>query len=442
MKSNKEASKSLEDLREESEEYVKSLNATARSQVQGTQSAQAQLTSLRLLYERTQDVTLSEEDRLKAVKELQTVYPQSFGNINQEIILNGQAKKSYDELATSILATAKARAAEDTLVDNEKQLIALNRERAQVLEDIAKQEAAAAAATERFRQSPGSITPQFRTADQEIALRSEERALNLKERQAELEERIEGLKKDNSGLTEQIRENQQQITVEAGKTADEFKKIVDHAGELNFKELDVIQDSFRLDEGKLEKDFANLIKTVQEKVTASDDAFVNVPVKLDFTPETLGADAQAQNDAIVEQWKERMKTIEQFGGQLQNTLAGAFEQSMLTGDDFFKSFAEGFKKMLAQMAAQLAASAVLKFLGFVIGGPAGGALAAGGSGSILGSLFGGSNMRIGQTPAIGSPTGGSSTAGYRVDVNVHGVLRGNDIHVANQRNNRDFDRYY
>lgn len=447
LKSNKEAEKSLEELREESEEYVKNLNAIQRAQVVGAQSAQAQLTSLRLLYERTQDVTLSEEERLKAISELQRVYPQAFGNINQEIILNGQAKKSYDDLATSILATAKARAAEDTLVDQEKQLIALNKERDKVLQDINKQEAEA----ERYRtaKNPVQTNPEFKSANEYFSDAALDQADALYPRYAELNKMVNELEASNRKLADGIRQSQSEIVIDLGKTGDEFddlnddiQSIVDHAGDLNFKELANIQESFGLDEGKLEKDFANLIKTVQEKVAASDDAFVNVPVKLDFTPETLGADAQAQNDAIVEQWKERMKTIEQFGGQLQNTLAGAFEQSMLTGDDFFKSFADGFKKMLAQMAAQLAASAVIKFLGFIVGGPAGGALAAGGGGSMLGSLFGGAAMRIGQTPAIGSPTGGSSTAGYRVDVNVHGVLRGNDIHVAQQRNNRDFDRYY
>src|SRR5690606_38659992 len=253
---------------------------------------------------------------------------------------------------------------------------------------------------------------------------------------------INKLNQENLSLQERTNQALENGGNLVNNIANSLGKVVDHAGDLNFKELADINNFIALDEKQLEKDFAELIKNTQQKIDSSDTSFVNVPVKLDFTPETLSADAQEQNDAIVEQWKERMKTIEQFGGQLQNTLAGAFEQSMLSGEDFFKSFAEGFKRMLAQMAAQLAASAVIKFLGFVIGGPAGGALMAGGGGSILGSLFGGAAMRIGQTPAIGSPTGGSSSAGYRVDVNVHGVLRGNDIHVAQQRNNREFGRYY
>src|SRR5690606_33813283 len=99
------------------------------------------------------------------------------------------------------------------------------------------------------------------------------------------------------------------------------------------KEIEPIDASslFSIDPTALQKDIESSYKTISEQLKNSGN-IVNIPVKLDFTPETLGADAQAQNDAIVAQWKERMKTIEQFGGQLQSMLGGVFEQSMQSGD--------------------------------------------------------------------------------------------------------------
>ncbi len=74
-----------------------------------------QISTLKILYQAATDVNLSMKDRLAAVKELQKEFPDYFGNISTEAILNGNAKKSYDALTTSIIANAKAKAAKDKI---------------------------------------------------------------------------------------------------------------------------------------------------------------------------------------------------------------------------------------------------------------------------------------------------------------------------------------
>lgn len=64
------------------------------------------------LYNKTQDTTLSITERKEAVDKLQKLFPDYFKNITDEAILNGAAKDSYNELRTSIIAVAKAKAAE------------------------------------------------------------------------------------------------------------------------------------------------------------------------------------------------------------------------------------------------------------------------------------------------------------------------------------------
>jgi len=64
------------------------------------------------LYKKTQDTTISIEKRQEAVDKLQKMFPDYFKDIKDEAILNGEAKGSYDELRTSIVAVAKAKAAE------------------------------------------------------------------------------------------------------------------------------------------------------------------------------------------------------------------------------------------------------------------------------------------------------------------------------------------
>ena len=85
----------------------------------GVGNAQGEITELKLLYEATQDVAASMEDRKKAVDELQSKYPSYFGNMKDEQILAGQAADSYERLTSSIVASAKAKAMADIISENE-----------------------------------------------------------------------------------------------------------------------------------------------------------------------------------------------------------------------------------------------------------------------------------------------------------------------------------
>lgn len=84
----------------------------------GAKDAQGELTRLELLYKATQDNTRSMDERKKAVEELQKQYPSYFGNMSEEEMLAGKAADSYARLSQSIIASAKARAAQDKMTEN------------------------------------------------------------------------------------------------------------------------------------------------------------------------------------------------------------------------------------------------------------------------------------------------------------------------------------
>ena len=84
---------------------------------------------LKTLYDATQDVNKSENERIAAVKELQRTYPTAFSNLTTEAILAGNASEAYNTLAENILKVAKAKAASEKLVENQKQLIELEFEK-------------------------------------------------------------------------------------------------------------------------------------------------------------------------------------------------------------------------------------------------------------------------------------------------------------------------
>ena len=95
------------------------------------ESSLEELTTLRLLYEASQDQNRSIEERTTAVQKLQEKYPDYFGNLSTEAILAGNAADEYDRLTTSILNSARAKARQQQLVDNEQEILRLEQERDQ-----------------------------------------------------------------------------------------------------------------------------------------------------------------------------------------------------------------------------------------------------------------------------------------------------------------------
>ena len=126
----------------------KELNVAAEAQknfnsamLQGRQDAQQELVRLDLLYNATQDFTKSMDDRRRAVQELKKEFPTYFSDLSEEEILIGNAEDAYNRLRTAIIETSMARAAEEKLIENSKQILALEEQRAKAMEKQKKAQA-------------------------------------------------------------------------------------------------------------------------------------------------------------------------------------------------------------------------------------------------------------------------------------------------------------
>ena len=109
-----------EDAMKDLVDVQKELNTV---QAKGAQNAQDEIIRLNLLYKATQDAKRPVEERKKAVDELQKVYPEYFENLTDEEVLAGKASDAYTRLSTSIVAAARARAAQDKMVENAKLIL-------------------------------------------------------------------------------------------------------------------------------------------------------------------------------------------------------------------------------------------------------------------------------------------------------------------------------
>ena len=95
---------------------TKELNEALKAE---NQAIGKEISNLKILYNTATDTNKSYNERLDAVHKLQENYPSYFGNIKDEIIMNGKAQSSYEALTTSIKASARARAAQAILEKRE-----------------------------------------------------------------------------------------------------------------------------------------------------------------------------------------------------------------------------------------------------------------------------------------------------------------------------------
>jgi hypothetical protein len=74
-------------------------------------NAGKELADLEIVYKATQDLTLSQNERIKSAKFLQATYPETFANFSTEEIMLGKATSGYNDLTAAILRNALAAAA-------------------------------------------------------------------------------------------------------------------------------------------------------------------------------------------------------------------------------------------------------------------------------------------------------------------------------------------
>lgn len=97
-----------------------------------------EISNLKILYSTATDTNKSYKEKLDAVHKLQKIYPSYFGNIKDEIIMNGKAQSSYEALTTSIRASARARAAQSILEKKEAERLLKDKELSDKIEDTQK----------------------------------------------------------------------------------------------------------------------------------------------------------------------------------------------------------------------------------------------------------------------------------------------------------------
>lgn len=118
--------KSLNKVKQEYSELV----------TQSVKDTQKEIVSLDLLYKKATDVNVPIKERNIAVKELQEMYPNYFGNMDTEAIKLGEAEKAYRSLRTAILEYARSQAILSKLTELSAKRLDIEKETADGLKRI------------------------------------------------------------------------------------------------------------------------------------------------------------------------------------------------------------------------------------------------------------------------------------------------------------------
>ena len=120
-----QAKKNLEDLNSAKKEAAK--------------NSASEITQLNLLYRVATNAALSYEQRMRAVRKLQDLYPSYFANMSAESIMLGKAIGQYKELSSAIIASARAKSIQAKLEERQSDQLTKEEELQQKLNDAVEE---------------------------------------------------------------------------------------------------------------------------------------------------------------------------------------------------------------------------------------------------------------------------------------------------------------
>lgn len=379
------ANKTVQDAKKSTDEYANSLGQVQRAQLVGAQSAAQETTTLNLLFKQYTNGQLTLEKRKSAYEELQRLYPAYFGNIKFEQEASTKTKDAYDRLTTSIIATARARAAGDLITKNSQRQLENEQKIIDLGIELSKQKAAAdkaraislASIGAAGQEGTGSIT----------ATNNEVKA--LKQVQA-IQSQINNLKTDSNILTNNNLQLEKSINLEIEKGA-KLSGSVGGSGDKAASVLKTVDDQRFAREQKISIERLNSLDAFLAKYRATEAELGKTPLI------GLPPDITTRLTEPLTSFSDYVKS--DILPNLGSSFKTFFDDVLMNGKF---SFAALGKSILNTFASVLASEATNGILGLLSGGAgATGKKGGGGLFKAIGGLFGGGAALAG---------GGSSTA--------------------------------
>lgn len=271
---------------------------------------------LKILYKAATDSTRSQNERLKAVKELKKEYPEYLKNLSDETIMTGNASKEYKELAKHILSVAMARAYEEKIQKNAKEVIDLEEKKNQVLEEGRKTYQKQQKEIEELKRSSKGIG--VGAVALEAALQGQASAWNTAKKEAKsYDEQIAVINKSSEELAKKVVIPDLLAGDKGGKTKERTKNDFDLQAEYENSRIALIIDSRLKEQEERKKATADELKKLKESTTEKQratqlyaDTVYNIEAKLRRDLEKLQNDWKVEDLQIThDRLSERLNAV-------------------------------------------------------------------------------------------------------------------------------------
>jgi hypothetical protein len=204
-----DAKDATEDLNKELEDFKNSLDGVSKAQLEGVQSAQSEIQALKLLKLQAENANLPLEKRILAVKELRNQFPDYLKGLSDEEILLGNVGTAYNNVTTSIIAQAKAKAFSEQITENLKKEVALLVQEQQRALVISQKQLDLEEAKKNTIDAGARVAGQFTATNSDAVL---------------IEAEINKLKKENLNSEEQRKKLGQEILFIESKIPEQIEK--------------------------------------------------------------------------------------------------------------------------------------------------------------------------------------------------------------------------
>ena len=460
-----ESAKSLD---EALKKYQETLTGVSAATLKGAQDAQKEIVALKALELQATNTNLSTEQRTKAVNELQRLYPDYFGNLTKEQILNGNVGNAYALVTANLLAKAKAQAASNQIAQNGIDLLRietkLEEQRSKRLLETSAAQAQLDALIAK-RQKEGFLT-QGDLQRYDTLIKSINTANESLDEERKLQSEISRINKEDEQLFQQINK---QLEAGASLVKDKLASTKANNDEKE-KELKLEDELIARTElgNQLRSDAFKKLKTltsdlVPELAKVKDVDLTNIFV----APEIADIDTSSLTQFVLrlQEFNAQVSDIIESGAQQTiGDFAFAIGDALASGGNVLKSAGAALLGGIAGILNQLGQLAIgtglaiqgikkaLQTLNPVVAIGAGVALVAlagfvsskakslGGGGGGGGAAVGASGVGGGGGGGGTAFTGGGATGGLfdqNRDVSGEFVVRGNDlVYVLGQANNK------
>lgn len=329
----------------------------AEAMKQGRKDAEGELAILRKLYSTATDTAESMDERTAAIRHLKEQYPDYLKDLSDEAILSGKASTAYDKLTSSIIATAKARAAMDAITENSRKALDIEEDITGRRDEIEKLNVE----YEKLQAKIKSVEQQ--TADP-TALKGNTLLTSLRQSATDIKAKVQGIEKEISerqteiqALTQANERLSKSVKVtdlfssdlddDTDTPTDKYNSLYEQTAEIR-KAEQVINDAVEQSRRNIQKNGIALLKEGNEKELAQIN--LDYDTKIAAIKKREAELLQALQDEEYKVWKQQNPDYKERNLQFKSTITALPEANAA---DFVKEYQQAAEYRQQQTDALL-----------------------------------------------------------------------------------------